>query len=243
MLNQACNILAAEATIQYADPRTHVRGVAGAVQVFENAQVVPDFIQGRDDQMDVALLLKERAVKTMDLDMEWALAPVHSRFPLPIPAAIVPGGSVTYEDRNFWDAGDHMSASLMCSNFLHPTDDLSCRVQYRKPFVFGRAAAEDLVVNAFNARRLSSVFAGAPAPLFDARWESRSVAESCLQPRMCACMQTTLKLRQCTQYNVLLVPWPVAAAMLCACMATQPPVCDLDATVFRLLGWRRSGSE
>lgn len=131
------------------------------VQVFENAQVVPDFIQGVEDQMDVALLLKERAVKTMDLDMEWTLAPVHSRFPLPIPAAVIPGGSVTYEDRNFCDAGDHMSASLMCSNFLHPTDDLSARVQYRKPFVFGRAADEDLVVDAFNARRLSSVFTGA----------------------------------------------------------------------------------
>lgn len=147
------------------------------MQVFENAQVVPDFIQGVEDQMDVALLLKERAVKTMDLDMEWALAPVHSRFPLPIPAAIIPGGSVTYEDRNFCDAGDHMSASLMCSNFLHPTDDLSVRVQYRKPFVFGRAADEDLVVDAFNARRLSSVFTGM---LSDSEAHNTGCVSACL---------------------------------------------------------------
>lgn len=129
-----------------------------AVQVFENAQVIPEFIQGVDDQMDVALLLKERAVKTMDLDMEWALSPVLPRLPLPLPMTVVPGGSITYEDRNFADCGDHVSASLMCSNFLHPTDDLSAHVQYRRPFVFGRATDEDLVVHAFNARRLSTVF-------------------------------------------------------------------------------------
>lgn len=128
------------------------------LQVFENAQVIPEFIQGVDDQMDVALLLKERAVKTMDLDMEWALSPVVPRVPLPLPMTVVPGGSITYEDRNFADCGDHVSASLMCSNFLHPTDDLSAHVQYRRPFVFGRAADEDLVVHAFNARRLSTVF-------------------------------------------------------------------------------------
>ena len=145
--------------------------------------------------MDVALLLKERAVKTMDLDMEWALAPVHTRFPLPIPAAIVPGGSVTYEDRNFREAGDHMSASLMCSNFLHPTDDLSARVQYRKPFVFARSTDEDLVVDAFNARRLSSVFTGAPTHLlivlsedlpftFLFRWQETTCPTSSIPQRL-----------------------------------------------------------
>jgi outer membrane protein assembly factor BamA len=135
------------------------------MQAFENAQIQPEFMNERGrDLMDINILLKEKPQRTFDADLEWSMARPHPRVPLPLPAHISPGGTITYEDRNFLKRGDVANANVACSSFLHPTDDFSARFTLRRPNVFRRKdphdkEAEDLVFDAFNARRLSSVFA------------------------------------------------------------------------------------
>ena len=146
------------------------------MQAFENAQVIPDFVE--NDQMDISLLLKEKPLRTYDADFEWSLNPLHRRLPLPIPGHLIPGGYLNYEDRSFQNGGDSINATVHCSSFLHPSDDLQLRVLLRKPnfFKLPNGRVEDLLLDAFNARRLSSVFTsgGAAASNVTPVWIERA---------------------------------------------------------------------
>jgi hypothetical protein len=44
--------------------------------------------------------------------------------------SLVPGGTITYENRNLFGNAASVSASMTTKNFLSPAEDLSFRVQY-----------------------------------------------------------------------------------------------------------------
>lgn len=44
--------------------------------------------------------------------------------------SVVPGGTITYENRNLFGNAASVAASINTKNFLAPADDLSFRVQY-----------------------------------------------------------------------------------------------------------------
>jgi hypothetical protein len=59
--------------------------------------------------------------------------------------SIVPGGTITYENRNLFGNAASVAASINTKNFLAPADDLSFRVQYSQVgAVLQRAAAGSL---------------------------------------------------------------------------------------------------
>jgi outer membrane protein assembly factor BamA len=141
---------------------------------------MPEFVgeENGHEMLDVTLMLKEKAVRTYDADFEWSLNSLHRRLPIPVPGHLVPGGFLNYEDRNILGKGDIINATVHCSSFWHPSDDMQLRVLFRRPYIFGegKGREEDLVLDAFNARRLSSVFtaSGAAAQTVPPVWIERA---------------------------------------------------------------------
>lgn len=82
--------------------------------------------QRDDSKVDVDVLVKERPMKTADVDLSWGLAPNDNGIPLP--ADKFPGGSLTFENRNLGQRGDQFSASITSENFLQPIDDVGFKV-------------------------------------------------------------------------------------------------------------------
>lgn len=82
--------------------------------------------QRDDSKVDVDVMVKERPMKTADVDLAWGLAPNSNGIPLP--ADKVPGGSLTFENRNLGKKGNQFSASVTAENFLEPNDDIGFKV-------------------------------------------------------------------------------------------------------------------
>ena len=82
--------------------------------------------QKDDSKVDVDVMVKERPMKTADVDLSWGLAPNSNGVPLP--ADKFPGGSLTFENRNLGRRGDQFSASITSENFLQPIDDVGFKV-------------------------------------------------------------------------------------------------------------------
>lgn len=129
-----------------------------ALQLFDNVQVVPKQNPKDETKIDVDVVVKERPMRTAEVEAEWGIAPGEAGRPALV--SLVPGGTILFEDRNLGGIGRSLSASVSAQNFLFPSDDLSFRVEYKAPYVWGsndpnKAA---LTVSAFNARKISGVY-------------------------------------------------------------------------------------
>ncbi len=65
-------------------------------------------------------------MKTADVDLAWGLAPNSNGIPLP--ADKMPGGTLTFENRNLGKRGNQFSASVTAENFLEPNDEIGFKV-------------------------------------------------------------------------------------------------------------------
>eukprot|EP00884_Botryococcus_braunii_P006606 jgi/Botrbrau1/15947/Bobra.0260s0008.1 len=140
------------------DSRKALRDVFD-LNLYENVQILPRQNPKDETKVEVDVMVKERPMKTVDLEMEWALVPGGSG---PVLATAVPGGSITFEHRNLQKKGRTASVSVTTGNFMQPADDLGYRVDYKHPYIFGdddpnRTA---LCATAFNSRRISGIFTG-----------------------------------------------------------------------------------
>ncbi|KAL0049777.1 hypothetical protein WJX82_009734 [Trebouxia sp. C0006] len=129
-----------------------------ALNLFENVQVMPKPNQRDDTKVDVDVMVKERPMKTADVDLAWGLAPNSNGIPLP--ADKMPGGTLTFENRNLGKRGNQFSASVTAENFLEPNDDIGFKVDYRQPYVRGTSDKFKTALEgtAFNNRKTSGVF-------------------------------------------------------------------------------------
>lgn len=89
-------------------------------------QVMPKPNPKDETKVDVDVMVKERPMKTADVDLSWGLAP--NAHGIPLPADKFPGGSLTFENRNLGRQGNQFSASITSENFLQPMDDLAVKV-------------------------------------------------------------------------------------------------------------------
>ena len=89
-------------------------------------QVMPKPNPRDDTKVDVDVMVKERPMKTADVDLSWGLAPNSNGIPLP--AEVMPGGSLTFENRNLGGRGNQFSATVTTENFLEPGEDLGFKV-------------------------------------------------------------------------------------------------------------------
>lgn len=79
-----------------------------------------------DTKVDVDVMVKERPMKTADVDLSWGLAPNANG--IPMPADPIPGGTLSFENRNLGKRGNQFSASVTSENFLVPNDDIGFKV-------------------------------------------------------------------------------------------------------------------
>ncbi|KAK9809832.1 hypothetical protein WJX72_000025 [[Myrmecia] bisecta] len=133
-----------------------------ALGLFDNVQVVPKQNAKDDSKVDVDIMVKERPMRTAEVEAEWAIAPGDSGRPTLL--SVLPGGSMTFENRNMGGKGRQLAATISTQNFVSPSDDLGFRLDYKHPYLRG---ANDplrtaLNVAAFNSRKLSGVFAPGP---------------------------------------------------------------------------------
>ncbi|BDA41547.1 Protein TOC75, chloroplastic [Coccomyxa sp. Obi] len=143
------------------DGRKALRDVF-ALGLFDNVQIFPRPNPKDEAKVDVDIMVKERPMKTADLEAEWQIAPGNNG--KPALASIVPGGSLTFEHRNIARRGRQATASITAQNFLAPADDLGYKVEYRHPYFFSSKDPKRtaLAVSIFNARKLSGVFTPGP---------------------------------------------------------------------------------
>jgi hypothetical protein len=85
-------------------------------------------------QVDVDIMVKERPMKSADIEAEWQIAPGASG--KPAVANIVPGGSLTFEHRNIARKGRQVKLALMTLMAIHmageacsiyPSGKFSCK--------------------------------------------------------------------------------------------------------------------
>lgn len=78
----------------------------------------------------------------------------------PTLVSLVPGGTITYENRNLGGRAATVAASINTKSFLAPSDDISYRLMYQKPFIWGLSDENrtKLQATVFNARKLCGVF-------------------------------------------------------------------------------------
>lgn len=133
-----------------------------ALQLFDNVQVVPRPDEGDPSKVEVDVVLRERPLRTAELELEWGIGPGEGGRPDLV--SLTPGGSVFFEHRNLQQEGRQLYGSVSTSNFLAPQDDLGFKVEYVRPYARGEADPRRtaLKVAAFNSRKLSPVFTGGP---------------------------------------------------------------------------------
>ena len=133
-----------------------------ALQLFDNVQVVPKPAAEDGAKVEVDVVLRERPLKTAEVECEWAVAQGEGGRPDLV--SLVPGGSVFFEHRNLEREGRQLFGSVSTGNFLAPQDDLGFKVEYVRPYCWGEGdpARTQLKVSAFNSRKLSPVFAAGP---------------------------------------------------------------------------------
>jgi len=133
------------------------------LQLFDNVQVVPQ-PEGRDpNAVSVEIMLKERPMKTAELELEWGIAP--NAKGKPAIASLRPGGQVFFEHRNLAGEGRVVSASLSTGDLLSPQDDLGFKAEYVHPYFWSPTDPNKAALNvlAFNSRKLSPTFtSGSP---------------------------------------------------------------------------------
>ncbi|KAK3264374.1 Protein toc75-3, chloroplastic [Cymbomonas tetramitiformis] len=132
------------------------------LQLFDNVQVVPKPNEEEQSKVDVDIVLKERPLKTAEVELEWGIAPGDKGRPDLV--NIRPGGSVFFENRNLDGEGRQLYGSVSTSNFFSPNEDLGFKIEYVHPYVKGDHDENRtcLNVSAFNSRKLSPVFTGGP---------------------------------------------------------------------------------
>ena len=79
-----------------------------------------------ETKVDVEVMVKERPMKTADVELTWGLAPNANG--VPMPAAKCPGGTLSFENRNLHKKGEQFAASVTSENFLQPNDDVGFKV-------------------------------------------------------------------------------------------------------------------
>ncbi|GBG61930.1 hypothetical protein CBR_g26093 [Chara braunii] len=133
------------------------------LQLFENVQVVPKPDESEEGSVVVDIVVKERQMKTAEVETEWSIAPGESG--RPALASIQPGGSVFFEHRNIAGENRSIYGSVSTSNLFNPQDDLGFKVEYLHPYVYGDddPARTTLRISGFNSRKLSAVFTGGPS--------------------------------------------------------------------------------
>lgn len=110
-------------------------------------QVMPKPNPKDETKVDVDVMVKERPMKTADVDLSWGLAPNANGIPLP--ADKFPGGSLTFENRNLGGQGNQFSASITSENFLQPHDDVGFKVTTTAPV---RGTVIKLIVVSMNIK-------------------------------------------------------------------------------------------
>ena len=172
------------------------------VQLFENASVMNEpegQIAFQHDKIGVTLLLKEKPVRYFDGEFEWGISKLPlGKLPLPRPNTIIPGGYLSYEDKDFLSKADILNASVHCSSFWHPSEDLQLRLQHKRPAVGEGAGTRRahrftgkkpaLVNELFNTRKLSTVFSpgavGAADQNAPSYWVERFALKTFLERRL-----------------------------------------------------------
>lgn len=132
------------------------------LQLFDNVQVVPKPDEEDPQKVEVDIVLKERPLKTAEVELEWGIAPGEGGRPDLV--SVKPGGSVFFEHRNLDGEARQLFGSVSTANFLQPQDDLGFKVEYVRPYCWGDKDPQRTAfkVSAFNSRKLSPVFVGGP---------------------------------------------------------------------------------
>ena len=132
------------------------------LQLFDNVQVVPKPDDADPQKVEVDIVLKERPLKTAEVELEWGIAPGEGGRPDLV--SIKPGGSVFFEHRNLDGEARQLYGSVSTANFLAPQDDLGFKVEYVRPYCWGDGDPQRTLfrASAFNSRKLSPVFTGGP---------------------------------------------------------------------------------
>eukprot|EP00241_Pyramimonas_parkeae_P003179 CAMPEP_0114230722 /NCGR_PEP_ID=MMETSP0058-20121206/3629_1 /TAXON_ID=36894 /ORGANISM="Pyramimonas parkeae, CCMP726" /LENGTH=721 /DNA_ID=CAMNT_0001341957 /DNA_START=247 /DNA_END=2412 /DNA_ORIENTATION=- len=155
------------------------------LQLFDNVQVVPKPDDDDPQKVAVDIVLKERPLKTAEVELEWGIAPGAKGRPDLV--SIRPGGSVFLEHRNLEGEGRQLYGSVSTSNFLQPQDDLGFKVEYVRPYLWGDHDPKRTALNvsAFNSRKLSPVFTAGPfADEVPPIWVDRAGAKVTLTEQM-----------------------------------------------------------
>ena len=124
----AIALLPCTTALYYDSKKGHLRG--SFCNGFVALQVMPKPNARDDTKVDVDVMVKERPMKTADVDMSWGLAPNQNGIPLP--EHPVPGGTLTFENRNVGKKGNQFAASVTSENFLVPNDDIGFKVTPRQ---------------------------------------------------------------------------------------------------------------
>ena len=98
----------------------------------DDPQVVPKANSRDEKKIDVDIMLKERPMKTAEVECEWSIAPGERGQPALV--SLVPGGALMFEHRNLAKKGRTLTASISTQNFVSPSDDLGFRVSYNSRF-------------------------------------------------------------------------------------------------------------
>lgn len=132
------------------------------LQLFDNVQVVPKPDDEDPQKVEVDIVLKERPLKTAEVELEWGIAPGEGGRPDLV--SVKPGGSVFFEHRNLDGEARQLFGSVSTANFLAPQDDLGFKVEYVRPYCWGDKDPQrtNFKASAFNSRKLSPVFVGGP---------------------------------------------------------------------------------
>ena len=134
-----------------------------ALEMFDNVQVFPRQNEKDPSRVEVDVMVREKPVQTADLEMEWQVAPGENNRPSLV--SLVPGGTITYEHRNLGGRAATFAASINTKNFLAPSDDLSYRMIFSQPYIYGLDDPKKTKLSAtiFNSRKLCGVFTPGPS--------------------------------------------------------------------------------
>lgn len=133
-----------------------------ALDLFDNVQILPRQNERDPSRVEVDVMVREKPTQTADLELEWAVAPGDTGRPSLV--SVVPGGTITYENRNLFRKAATVAASINTKNFLSPSDDLSYRFMYSQPYMYGLNDPKRTKLSAtiFNARKMCGVFTPGP---------------------------------------------------------------------------------
>ncbi|KAK2079279.1 hypothetical protein QBZ16_002970 [Prototheca wickerhamii] len=144
-----------------ADGRKTLQNVF-SLDLFDNVQILPRQSERDPTKVEVDVMVKEKPLQVADIETEWALAADAKNRPSLV--SLMPGGTITYENRNVGGKAATLAASINTKSFWNPAEDISYRLMYQLPYVFGLGDPQrtKLQATAFNARKLCGVFTPGP---------------------------------------------------------------------------------